>query len=539
MAASDHYRVAGKLAVGLLAAWLSAPVVMADAADTAASATRGDPALVFAARYGQRETVRLLLDQGTAIESRDGLGRTALIAAAGEGDDGLVALLLGRGADTAATDADGATALIHAASKGHLGSVRLLLDAGASLSALDGGGESALGAAVKFDRVRVVDYLLTNGADPNRYDPGPGNAGYSPLMRAVAREIPAQDAVAMVRSLLVKGADFTAGRAKGETAVALAQRNGQQAAAAELLKVGARDETPYADLSAEQALFKAIRRGDADKVGQLLARGVDPRYRDPLTGVTPLACAAYVGANGLMERLLEHGADVDNVPWGLSAQRIEASSVPVRERDLLRAVADGDTALLMAVRRGDVDAVWALLDRGADVRLPNRNGETPALVAVRAGAIDILRALLTKGLDLNASAPPLERGYMIASLVSKGVPPPLLVEAARNGHAELVGLLLDAGAELDARDGQGRSALYWAAAAGDVAAAEQLLARKAAVDLATSSGDTPLMAAAQNGHEAMVRTLLGHGADGLRAEDAAREAGRTDALRLLTAAVAE
>lgn len=113
------------------------------------------------------------------------------------------------------------------------------------------------------------------------------------------------------------------------------------------------------------------------------------------------------------------------------------------------------------------------------------------------------------------------------------------MEAARNGQADLAGILLDAGADPDARDRQGRSALYWAAAAGQAAVVELLLERKADLNLAALSGDTPLAVAAQNGYAAVVQTLLGHGADSALALDAARKSGQADAVRLLTAIAVE
>jgi ankyrin repeat protein len=591
MVGLNHRGVSSVLVAGLLAA---GPLALADtgasaggeapATNTAAATTHKDSALVLAARYGQRDTVRLLLDQGTAIDSRDGLGRTALIAAAGEKDKDTVALLLSRGADVAATDADGATALLHAATKGYLDNVRLLLEAGAAIEAVDGNGETALTSAVRFDHITVVDYLLAHGADPNHYTPGEKSTGYTALMRAVARDVPAADGLALVRSLLARGAESNVARGNGETALSLAQRNGAAMAAEELLRHGARDETPYASLTPEQALFKAIKLGDTDKVSALLAGVVDPNYRDPLTGVTPLASAAYYGNIGLMELLIDHGADANNVPWGLSEQRIEVSSVPVRERDLLRLVAKGDTALLTSVRRGDLDAVWALLDKGVDIRLPNRNGDTPALVAARNGQTDIMRALLTKGLDPNAADPVPARGYVISSLVNKGVPPTLLMEAVRNDHAELCGILLEAGAQPDVVDRQGKTALYWAVADGHAAVVDALLAHGADPNIAPRSGSTPLMVAAQNGYDAIAQALLEHGAaanaiggdtdsaggmtalmyaargghaaivgmllqrgadprlhaaNGEEAVDTARENGHADVVNLLTAAVAE
>ncbi|MBK9130781.1 MAG: ankyrin repeat domain-containing protein [Gammaproteobacteria bacterium] len=556
MTASKH-----RMAVCLFAGLLMAGAQPASAADAGTVSTavdapaesgaeapgHSDPALVLAARYGQRDTVRLLLDQGVAPDSRDGLGRTALIAAAGESDAAMTSLLLARGADVAAADADGTTALMHAASRDRLDNVRLLLDAGADLNASDRQGETALGAAIRFGRVRIVDFLLAHGADPNRYEPGSGNAGYSPLMRAVASDLPAADSLAMVRGLLARGAAPDVVRVRGETAYTLAVRNGKTAAAEELLRAGARDETPYVDLSPEQALLRAVKLGDADKLARLLEQSVDPDYRDPITGITALASAAYRGENAMLELLIQHGADVNDVPWGLSAQRIEASGTPLRERELLRAVGRGDTALLTAIWRNDMDAVWILLDHGADIRLPNRDGDTPGIAAARAGNLDVMRALLAKGLDPNRNDPPLTRGYMITTLVNNGAPAPLLVEAARNGQVDMIGLLLDAGAAPDARDAGGRTALHWAVENGYAEAVELLLAHGADTNIVARPDVTPLMLAVQGGRETIARALLEHGADldaignlSVSALDAAaRDGNPAELARLLTTASPE
>lgn len=554
MAASNH-RMTVYLFAGLLTAGAQ-PGLMAYA-DTVSTtdagpaegpaAARGDPALVLAARFGQRDTVRLLLDQGVAPDSRDGLGRTALIAAAGEADSAITSLLLARGADVSAADPEGITALMHAAARGREDNVRLLLDAGADLNTYDGNGETALSAAIRFGRVRIVDYLLTRGADPNRYEPGAGNTGYSPLMRAVAGNLSAADSLAMVRVLLARGALPDATRTRGETAYTLALRNGMTAATEELLKAGARDETQYADLSPEQALLRAVKLGDAGKLARLLEQSVDPDYRDPVTGITPLASAAYRGEHALMELLIEHGAEVNDVPWGLSAQRIEAAGKPLRQRELMRAVGRGDTALLTAIWREDMDAVWILLDHGADVRLPNREGETPGIVAARAGNLDVMRALLSKGLDPNQNDPPLTRGYMITTLVNNGAPPPLLVEAARNDRTDMLMLLLDAGAKPDAQDSAGRSALHWAVEGGYAAEVEALIAHGANVNLVAHPDVTPLRLAVQGGRESIARTLLEHGAavdtvgdlSAAVLDAAARDGSPAELARLLTAATAE
>ena len=93
-----------------------------------------------------------------------------------------------------------------------------------------------------------------------------------------------------------------------------------------------------------------------------------------------------------------------------------------------------------------------------------------------------------------------------------------LSHAARNGHLEMVDLLLARGAPINARNLAGATALYFAAERGQVAVAERLIARGADVKLTGRSGTSPVAAAAYAGSDAIVAMLLAHGADG-RAPD--------------------
>ena len=97
-----------------------------------------------------------------------------------------------------------------------------------------------------------------------------------------------------------------------------------------------------------------------------------------------------------------------------------------------------------------------------------------------------------------------------------------MVYAAAKGFADVVGLLLDSGVEVDARYGNGLTAIMWAAGhSNDVPAregvetVELLLSRSAEVDLADDRGRTALMIAAERGHAEIVARLLAAGADSL------------------------
>jgi len=88
-----------------------------------------------------------------------------------------------------------------------------------------------------------------------------------------------------------------------------------------------------------------------------------------------------------------------------------------------------------------------------------------------------------------------------------------IVELAKRGDAAALGAALEDGAEVDAADRWGVTALGYAAARGDLAAVRLLLDRGASVDKTSAVGNAPLMLAAARGHLEVVQALLDAGAD--------------------------
>jgi hypothetical protein len=113
---------------------------------------------------------------------------------------------------------------------------------------------------------------------------------------------------------------------------------------------------------------------------------------------------------------------------------------------------DESRALLSAVADGDAVAVAALLASGtrADAML-SRGGETPLMRAAARGDVEVVRALLDAGADVNA-----ER--------ADGFTP--LILAVFFGHEGVVRLLVERGADASARTRLGTTAARWAAARG-------------------------------------------------------------------------
>ncbi len=135
----------------------------------------------------------------------------------------------------------------------------------------------------------------------------------------------------------------------------------------------------------------------------------------------------------------------------------------------------------------------------------------------------------------------------VNSLLELGVDPnypslaaPPLVVAARRGRPDVVDALLGAGADANATDFDGRTALMVSSANAHRAVAELLLAEGAGVNAQAVDGRTALMAAALNGHAEIVELLLDNGADpdprdkdGLTALMLARASGHEEVVDLL------
>ncbi|HKE16083.1 MAG TPA: M56 family metallopeptidase [Kofleriaceae bacterium] len=176
-------------------------------------------------------------------------------------------------------------------------------------------------------------------------------------------------------------------------------------------------------------------------------------------------------------------------------------------RDPARAAALGG-ALLEAARRGDLAAVDALLDAGADANATVPGDGSPLIVASCEGRAEVVRRLLDRGAS--------------PGLAVRGDGNPLIV-AARDGRLDIVALLLDRGASIDQIVPDDENALIQASAAGQLKVVELLVRRGADVNArawaALSSGKpprgewrTPLGQARRGGHTAVIDLLRGAGA---------------------------
>jgi ankyrin repeat protein len=265
-------------------------------------------------------------------------------------------------------------------------------------------------AAIRNGDFVQVQSLLQQGADVNARTV----TGDTALMQAALNaDLP------MMQLLLVKGADINARGADGTSALLRAVHDADKVRL--LLRQGAQVE--------DRALVVAAWvPGSRRTLEMLLDAGANPNAN--VGGFTALMAAAFVGDLDSVTCLLDHGADV-------------GTRSPL-----------GYTALTGAAQSGNSAIVSVLLDRGTEAnltfQLPESNGDiqTPASLAALLGHVDCLRLLLDCGADVNVQGGPFQRTA--------------LIEAATTGQEEAVRLLLARGANLQAEDWGGDTALDWA-----------------------------------------------------------------------------
>jgi ankyrin repeat protein len=291
-------------------------------AAVAAAATR--PPLLDAARNGDREALRALLQKGTSVDVAEADGTTALHWASYRDDLESAGLLIRAGAKVNAANDLGATPLWTASLNGSEAMVRQLLSAGANPNAALLAGETPLMVASRSGKPAVVEQLIAKGANVNAH----AARSQTALMWAVS-----QQHADVVSVLLAHGADVHA----------------RSATWSQVMAVPPHGYLPYnkdIPAGAETALMFAARVGDLDSAKLLVAAGAHVNDADAW-GVSATSLAAHSGYRELVEFLLEKGADPN-------------------------AAGPGFTALHEAIMHRDERMVSALLAHGADANAPLR-----------------------------------------------------------------------------------------------------------------------------------------------------------------------
>jgi len=152
-----------------------------------------------------------------------------------------------------------------------------------------------------------------------------------------------------------------------------------------------------------------------------------------------------------------------------------------------------------AIKGGDLDGVKKMLDGGANVERGTDEGESPLILAIWKQDIATITLLLERGADVTR---PFD-----------GFPPVHYAVMQKDRAPQIIQLLLDHGASLEAVGTEDVNALHFAALNDMIHGADFLIGKGVEISKTCTDERTPLILAAQHGHLAIIRLLLAKGAD--------------------------
>ena len=428
-------------------------------ADVNAPTRDGSTALLWAAYNSDLEMVRVLLAAGAKPNVANRYGVAPLLQASRIGDTPIMEVLLTAGANPKLAHPEGETPLMASARAGRVDAVRLLLARGADVNAADSfQGQTALMWASAEGHLPVLKTLLEAGANPNiqahvtKAERGFGDfpsGGFTALMFAVrdGRED-------IIRELAAAKADFKLANGDadqgtlGATATIIAIVNDRFDLAALMFDLGAdpNDGSLYFAVDMHDATTDMYARDGSllrwnfpnkltalDMIKLLLDKGADPNKpfvgqlhstslgTDTANNGTPLYRAAIAADVEVIKMLTEKGANPNWVPGEvkLEGRGARGGLNGNLSRPMVFMAMNGGRGAPFgggpgfgrigpppwreAGNRKPADAVKALILAGADVNAWDAAGNTPIHVAATAGNVDMMRMLAEMGAKLDAT----------------------------------------------------------------------------------------------------------------------------------------
>ncbi|MES2792708.1 MAG: ankyrin repeat domain-containing protein [Planctomycetota bacterium] len=496
--------------------------------DVSADALNGALRFAAEGRQAGLSTLQLLIDRGADVNAVSNPGEeTPLILAAKGGQHEKVQFLIASGADPKFVTASGytpITSLTYFNTEAHNATLEVLLQAGVHPDTQSDCGESALEFAVRGGNFEAIRLLLQHGANRELVTANPvfwaialgtaqdvaealhsksgyrdaecwllsvrtGDIAKSEIMLADGAYLHARDRLDctslmsavdggradMTRWLLAQGVDVHAANLYRETALTRAAMAGNVDCVRILIEAGAsrsnRSDPVMAsasnigvvktlldaglDLNAVNecgrwVLLAAVEEGDTEFVSQLLKIGADPNLSD--TREPALLSAAKLDLLEIVSLLLSYGADVNAADVDGCTPLSEAKSVACV--DLLLAVG-GDVrsqnicGIPVVAQHRDPDIIDRLRSAGAMSELSHDALNKLIFQIAQEGNLDLLNYWLGHNADVNGCA-----GLNLTPLMA----------AAERGHLNVIQRLIDVGANVNAREYRGRTALFYAAA---------------------------------------------------------------------------
>ncbi|CAI8026334.1 Putative ankyrin repeat protein MM_0045, partial [Geodia barretti] len=391
----------------------------------------GDTAVIIAVKRHDPATLRELVRAESDLNLQNQEGLTPLMIAARSWRTDITNILLeGENINLDIQEkGTGWSALHFSAETGNSATTVALLKAGANPRLKDKNGDTAVIIAVKRHDPVTLRELVREGSDLNLQN----QEGLTPLMIAARR------GMADITKILLEGEHIMDIQEKGTgwSALRFSAERGYSATTEALLKAGA--NAHLKDKNGDTAVIIAVKRCHPATLRELVRAGSDLNLQNQ-EGLTPLMIAARSWRTDITNILLEG----------------ENINLDIQEKGT------GRSAFHFSAETGNSATTVALLKAGANPRLKDKNGDTAVIIAVKRHDPATLRELVRAGSDLNLQN-------------QEGLTP--LMIAARRGMADITKILLEGEyINLDIQEKRiGQSALHFSAVIGDAATIEELL----------------------------------------------------------------
>ena len=388
---------------------------------------KGYSLLHWAAMQNNTHLIHTLIQAGLNPNINNTSGKTPLMSAAQNANNEAIEDLLKLGADINQQDSIGFTAL-HYSVLGYKDSpetIKLLLKNHANINHTSNDGVTALMLAAFYGLAESVKLLLQNGADPNLQDSSLGT---------VLTHAESSKQYEIIQLLLQSGNKSKDLSIDLLHSIIDASQNKHRYSGAML-------ENDIRGGITGNIMFVPIMENDLENVNKLISEGGDVNL-SIRNGITPLMFAAIHDCPSIISALLKAGANIN-------AQSEE-----------------GDTALILAATLGKKENVNELLKFHANIHVRNKEGETALFRAssliwqlvIRGeekwqpedmqAHIDIVNSLILAGAEVE--------------IYDKSNESPLLFASRLVGHHKMVALLLEAGADPNHRNNEGKNSWDYA-----------------------------------------------------------------------------
>lgn len=411
--------------------------------DVNAPEADGTTALHWAAHWGDLATVDALLSDGASAIAINRYGATPLSEAVRIGSGPLIEKLLKAGADpNTLVTAQAETVLMKASRDGNVDAVKVLLEHGAEVNVKENfRGQTAVMWAAAEGHAAIVSLLAAHGADLNlrSYDRDPtlpkmeAGTPNAPIARGGLTALlfaARQGEIETVKALLDAKADINAVDSDGNNALILAILNTHYDLTQLLIDRGA--DLNIAAKNGRTALYSAVEMHDVDW---------SPRPAHRETDKTT--------SMDIIHSLLDHKVNVN-------AQLTAPAPIEKHAQDMGdKTIGAGATAFTRAARSADVELMHLLIDKGADPKLVGKDNQTALMVAAgvnwndhikgtEAEALEAVKLCVSLGLDVNTAT---DKGETA------------LHGAAKRGADSITKYLVEKGANVNARNKRGFTAL--------------------------------------------------------------------------------